>query len=571
MKRTVLLLTVVFFSCNRDFLEKPPGVDITEDVIFSDMTQTETFVAATYQSSIPNGYPMSGALERRLNGGILAAACDEGEMANTWSNAQGWNSGIIPNNNILWDEDERVNSRWQAIRKCNILLERVDGVPNATDAFKKQVKGEAYFLRALLYFETVKRYGGVPIVDKRLNAEDEILIPRSPLETCIDFIISDCDAAIGLLPPAQPSAMQGRATTGAALALKSRTLLYAASPLFNTATPYIDFGANNPLICYGNYDQNRWKKAADAAKATLDWAMANGCALVEEYGADRNYEMMWTQPDNREIILASKAYGAWGRGGRPMAVLMPNWAGSSWQDGGVSVPFNFVRHYEKKDGTPQQWNMAGGNDLLQKYSELDPRFRQTIVSHGDTWNNAVGKISLSGPPHSNHCRGGHWMIKSIPRDILPTGSSSFVINWMVFRLGEIYLNYAEALNEAENTPPAEAYDAVDEIRRRVDMPPLPRGLSKEAFRERVRNERAVELAFEEHRFWDIRRWLIAGNEGVMTGPFYGLKITPAAGNPAEAAYLPVVFENRVWNDKAYLHPFTPGEIFKGYLVQNPGW
>lgn len=571
MKRTILFLSVIFLSCNKDFLEKPPGVDITEDVIFSGMTQTETFVAGTYQASIPNGYPLSGALERRLNGGILAAACDEGDMANTWTNAQGWNTGVIPNNNIIWDEDERVNSRWQAIRRCNILLERTDGVPGATEEFKKQVKGEAYFMRALLYFETVKRYGGVPIVDKRLNADDEILIPRSSLEECFDFIIKDCDAALDLLPSAQAAAMLGRATKGAVLALRSRTLLYAASPIFNTATPYIDFGANNKLICYGNYDATRWQKAADAAKATLDWAAANGLALVKEYGAARNYEMMWTQPDNKEVILASKAYGGWGRGARPFQVILPSWAGTSWQDGGVSVPLNFVKYYEKKDGTPQDWNPAGGNDLLKKYSELDPRFSQTIVAHGAVWNNAVGKISLYGAPHNTYCRGGHWMLKGIPRDLPPTGTPTFIINWVVFRLGEVYLSYAEALNEAGNTPPEEAYAAVDEVRKRVDMPALPRGLTKEEFRKRVRNERTVELAFEEHRFWDIRRWLIAGEEGVMKGAFYGLKITAIPGNTTESAYLPVVFENRVWNNRQYLHPFPSGEIFKGYLVQNPGW
>jgi starch-binding outer membrane protein, SusD/RagB family len=564
-------LTLLFISCNRDFLEKPPGVEITEDVIFSNMAQTETFVAATYQASVPNGYPLSGALERRLNGGILAAACDEGDMANTWTNAQGWNKGSIPNNNIIWDEDERVTSRWQAVRKCNILLERVDGVPGATDEFKKQVRGEALFMRALLYFETVKRYGGVPIVSKRLQPDDEILIPRSQLDSCIDFIIKDCDDAVNLLPPSQPAAMRGRATKGAALALKARTLLYAASPLFNTATPYIDFGNNNKLICYGNYDKNRWKQAADAAKATIDWASGSGCTLVKQYGIDQNYETMWTQPDNEEIILASKAYGAWGRATRPMQVILPSWAGTSWQDGGVSVPFNFVKFYEKKDGTPQQWNMNGGNDLIAKYNELDPRFKQTIAAHGDTWNSSVGKISLITAPMNTYCRGGHWMRKTIPRQLSRTGSDTYVINWIVFRLGEVYLNYAEALNEFNDAPPEEAYAAVDEVRKRADMPALPRGLTKEQFRQRVRNERAVELAFEEHRFWDIRRWLIANEEGVMKGAFYGLTITAVAGNANEAAYKPVVFENRVWNDRQYLHPFPSGEIFKGYLVQNPGW
>src|ERR1700754_5062773 len=233
MKKILFFLAIILVSCNKHFLEKPPSVDITEDVIFSSMAQAETFIASSYQVSIPNGYPMSPATERRLNGGILASACDEGKMANTWSNALNWNTGNIPNNNIIWDEDERVDSRWQAIRKTNILLERINGVPDATEDYKKQVRGEAHFLRGLLYFETVKRYGGVPLVDERLNADDPLLKPRNTLEECFSFIVKDCDSAIALLPATQPSSLRGRATVGAALALKTRALLYAASPLFN--------------------------------------------------------------------------------------------------------------------------------------------------------------------------------------------------------------------------------------------------------------------------------------------------------------------------------------------------
>lgn len=568
----VFYLSVFVLSGCKDYLEAPPGVEITEDVIFSSVNQTETFVASTYRESVPNGYPMREATERRLTGAILAAASDEGEMANTWSNAQNWNSGTIANNNIINDEDERVNSRWLALRKCNIILERIGSVPDATEAYKNQVKGEALFLRALLYFETVKRYGGVPIVDKRFNLTDNLLLPRNTFEECINFIKADCDAAIALLPPNQPSNMRGRATKGAALALKARTLLYAASPLFNAVTPYLDFGANNKMICYGNYDQNRWRDAANAAKETLDWAAASGCTLVDNFTSDTNYERMWTDPDNAEIILASKAHPAWGRSDRNIMIITPAWAGSGWQDGGMSVPFNFVKFYEKKaDGTKQTWNMNGGNDLLQKYAELDPRFNQSVTAHGAVWNNAIGKISLYAAPHNTYCRGGHWMRKLIPRGILPTGSATFVINWMVFRLGEVYLNYAESLNEAAEAPSSEAYAAVNKVRNRSGMPNLPANLTKEEFRARVRNERAVELAFEEHRFWDIRRWKIAGEEGIMKGAFYGLKITPAPGNPAESRYEPVVFETRVWNDKQYLHPFPDLEIFKGYLAQNPGW
>lgn len=571
MKKYLILLcglwaAVSLSSCN-DFLEKPPGVDVTEDTIFSNVNQVETFVAGTYQIAIPIAYPMNSATERGLNGSIHAAACDEGEAVPTWSNAHSWNNGVIGPNTIHWDEDPRYHLRWRAVRNCNILLERIGLVSGAPQSYKDQVRGEALFLRALQYFEAVKRYGGVPVIDRRLGSADEILLPRNTLKECMDFIVADCDEAAGLLPPFQPSHMRGRATRGAALALKSRALLYAASPLFNTAAPYLDLGDSNQLICYGNHDQTRWQKAADAAKAVLDWAASAGCSLVNQYGPDQNYEMVWTLPDNPEIILANKQFDAWTRWTRAFQVLLPGWAGG-WGDGGVTVPLNFVKLYEKKDGTKQHWDMNGGDDLLQKYAELDPRFNQTITAHGAEWNAELGKVSLYGPPHTTFCKGGHWMRKLIPRNLL-LNTGSVNANWIVLRLGEVYLNYAEALNEAGG-PVEEAYQAIDIIRERSGMPKLPRGLSQEAFRERVRNERAVELAFEEHRLWDIRRWMIAGQEGVMKGTFYGITVTPA-GEGGEARYQPVVFENRVWHDKMYLHPFLAGEVFKGYLVQNPGW
>src|SRR5690606_3445621 len=176
-----------------------------------------------------------------------------------------------------------------------------------------------------------------------------------------------------------------------------------------------------------------------------------------------------------------------------------------------------------------------------------------------------------GSAHRNFCLGSHWMRKLIPRTLIFSGANAPVMNWIVFRLAEMYLNYAEAVNEANNGPTEEAYLAVDAIRARSGLPALPRGLSQDEFRERVRRERAVELAFEDHRFWDIRRWKIADEEGVMKGKFYGLSITPLKDGTGEFRYVPYVFEERIWNDKMYLHPFYIEEMYKGYLVQNPGW
>jgi hypothetical protein len=143
--------------------------------------------------------------------------------------------------------------------------------------------------------------------------------------------------------------------------------------------------------------------------------------------------------------------------------------------------------------------------------------------------------------------------------------------WIVFRVAELYLNYAEALNEYYDNPPQEAFDAVAKVRNRSGMPGFPATLSKEEFRKKLRNERAVELAFEDHRFWDIRRWMIAEDEGVMRGKMYGLKISSIGGSKTHVHYEPYVFENRSWSRRSYLHGIMQNEVDKGYLIQNPGW
>lgn len=576
MKRIAsILLKVVlcslFVACKEDFLDKPPSVDITEDVIFQDQDQTLTFVAGTYRIGVPLGYPVDYGINMGVYGAVRGAICDEAEAGPPWTSAHNWNNASVNAATITTDEDDRFDLRWQAIRRCNVLIERIQDVPNASQEFKDQVEGEARFLRALQYFETVKRYGGIPIVDRRLNPSDELLLERNTLEECIDFIVADCDAAISLLPATVPANMRGRATKGAALALKSRTLLYAASPLFNSATPYLDFGDNNNLICYGNYDQQRWQKAADAAKATLDWAASAGCKLLDRYGPDQNYVMITEEQDNEEIILANQSFNGWTRWDQVYGIIMPRFAGG-YSNGGMSVPLNFVKFYQKADGTDQDWKMEGGDNLLQMYDELEPRFKQTIAYHQSVWNNELGIVNLAdGSAHRNFCAGSHWMRKLIPHSLIFNGSNAPVMNWIVFRLAEFYLNYAEAVNEANNGPTEEAYLAVDAVRARSGMPPVPRGLTQEEFRQSVRRERGVELAFEDHRFFDIRRWKIANEEGVMKGKFYGLHITPVGGGSPEFNYEPYVFEERIWNDRMYLHPFKIEEIYKGYLAQNPGW
>ena len=264
------------------------------------------------------------------------------------------------------------------------------------------------------------------------------------------------------------------------------------------------------------------------------------------------------------------------------SIAPPNiYAGNAGQSG-ITVTLNHVRKYEDKDGNAVEWN--GGDDLQTKMASLDPRFAASIVGNGGRWNDEFPEVWIYGNPNSgadcghdaSTCYGGFWLHKLYPSVINNTTVWSYTPNSTLFQLNEIYLNYAEAMNEAYG-PDADpegygltARQAVNIIRSRVDMPDVVAS-GQDEFREKVRHERDIELAFDNHRFWDIRRWMIAEEEGVMQGNMWGIQVSRIEGNDSEYHYEPYVFETRNWNRRGYLHPFSTAEINKGYLVQNPGY
>ena len=576
-----IMLAALTTACS-DFLETPPSVELDEDKVFADRTLAEKYLTGIYAQGLPLGFNASTSnTDRRLgSSSTLGSACDEAEDVAVWAKGNSsWNVDNHNNNSIDWDEDSRFYQRWSVLRVCNRILQNVHKVPyDAGDPdFNKRAKGEAYFMRAMLLWEGTYRYGGMPIIRDVLEAADFALHPRNSFAECVDSILVDCDRAAAILPDYYTDDTKvGRATRVAALALKSRVLLYVASPLFNTATPYMPFPGHEDLICYGNYDNERWKKAADAAREALNTATATGhYALLNTGNPDQDYENVWAEPDNVEIILANKKYRNLKVSRLPLVANLPVWAmNKSWGDGGLYVTFNFVKYYEKKDGTPADWNPAGGNNLMDIYNTLDPRFKQTVAYHGSSWNNEITFIDfLPGGAHrSSTDKTRHLLHKWAPRTLRVTPPLNSVnVDWINFRMAELYLNLAEALNEYADTPPAEAFDAVNKVRQRAGMPNFPSTLTKEQFREKLRNERAVELAFEDHRFWDIRRWMIAENEGVMQGKMYGLNISSPDGNKSHVHYEPYVFETRSWSRHSYLHPLKQLEVDKGQLLQNPGW
>lgn len=581
MKNLIYLCFLgVFFllitpSC-RDFLEKAPGVDITEDTIFSSSKQFEYFMNGTYWWGVMSDMPYFDT--RAKFDGVTGTAADE-SINNTYTwyyPALVWNTANMNPTGNRYTGDSRWQTYWNAIRRCNIILERIDDAvfidisTSAASELKKRSKGEAHLIRALQYLDLFKMYGGVPILDHRLLSSENLSIPRATLQKTFDFILADCEAAILLLPKPTEIAnnQRGRLSNVAAMCVKAKLMLYAASPLSNTATPYLDLGSNNNLIIFGNYDKERWKLAADAAKEVIDEAERTGISLVKnktiiENGESKEipYRYMWETVDNEEVILADQPYTVRLLGHGPWQFYCPSTLGGS---GGQYMTFNFLQKYTKADGTAQNWGTSG-NDFMKKIKEMEPRFQQTVAYNGSYWTQDYPSLDCTtGGRHSNET--GLIIHKPLPYSISST--LGIIPKGVIYRLAEIYLMYAEALNEYYDTPPADAYKYVNLVRDRVKLPPLPDNMSKIDFRKKVRDERALELCNEGQRLWDILRWMIAEEDGVMNGNMYGFKLNKTA---SEVSYEVYVATTRTFKRRMYRLPFLQNEVDKGYLIQNPGF
>ncbi|WPR77657.1 RagB/SusD family nutrient uptake outer membrane protein [Algoriphagus sp. NG3] len=569
LTRPILGLSILLMSCDNEFLGKPESNDVTVEDIFSERATAESFLWESYRTNMPLGFPIDWGLHNGMYASMVMAASDEGDVYDTWPSSNDHNTGVWgPTGN----REDDFGTHYKGIRNANIFLENIDMVENIPQAEKDQMKAEAKVLRALQHHELMKRYGAIPIVDHVLTSSGEIMLPRNTYQEVVDFIVWSCDEAAALLPDSYPSSFNGRITKGVALALKGRVLLYAASPLHNTTTPYLP--ESPELTGYGNYDEGRWMSAANANKAVLDWAASAGVSLVNSSDDPAvNYQIAVEAQGNSEMLLYNQSNGWWGAWD-PMfqQFVMPRGIYGGWYGHGVTL--QHAQKYHTVDGTDQEWAEEGPrSEFLEKMQAMEPRFQYSVFYSGSKWNDEIGvrnfyKNSNGSWSDGAPVNGVGYMRKFLGRANWNGGQ----FNWIVFRLAEFYLNYAEALNETSPLDPA-AFDALNAIRQRGGLDPIsvndPRYDTQEKLREAIRRERAVELAFEEHRFFDVRRWRIAGEEGVMKGQMWGLNIYQLTDN--EYVYRKEPFESRVWDDRMYLYPLPQSEIDKGYLVQNPGW
>ena len=577
MKKLIIIYIGVFLlsfsSCKKNPLDITPNGRITLSEVFSDPERPEAFLNTVY-GYIPAYY--IGYNEWSFLAGVTDEAQDA-EVGNQPGIAANWITGSLtpsynPLSNGYFPNSDHYPAFWSGISYANIFLANIDNANIPDPLLKSRLKAEAQLLRAFFYLELVKQYGPMPVVNKPFdNLFDYTSLKRGSFQDNTNFIVKDCDDAIA--NPNIPIRTtidneRVRFSKAVAYAIKSEVLLYNASPLWNPAG-----------------DATKWKAASTASKEALDALTAGGqYQLADDYG---NYFLnnadFTVSPRDKETIyeirsafpgsvmnLPSKG-GIWKLGVCPSQELV-----DSYDMQATGEPA--ITGYMDDDHLQPIINPASGYDESNPYAGRDPRFYATVWFNGALYDNINGQIHtvatysggadqlIKSPPNRTNTHTGYYLRKFLnPK--LPTGQEQ-VSGWKKYRLAKIYLNLAEAENEA-NGPTSIALDAVNTIRRRAKMPDLP-ATSKEEFRERIHRERRVELVIEEDRFWDVRRWKILDKTDKLVTGMEAIK------NPDDSfKYQRFVTERRnAWQDKYRIFPIpiVDASIIPDFAKnQNPGW
>lgn len=538
-----LSIAVCSFSCSRT-LETKPLERHTRDFTFDSQDSVGTYAIRFLRnvySSLPEGF-------NDIDGDMLATMTDDA-IPSSQTNAA-WrvvSGGYTP----FFSPDDDWGAMYQAIRKATICYTNIGVVPFQDVPSRHYYKAEARFLRAFFYFQLVKRYGGVPLLgDSVRDINDNLEIPRSSFSECINYIVSECNASAPFLRPDPVTGSNiGHASQGAAMALKAKALLFAASPL------------NNP-----DNDPDLWKKAADAAKAVID---------LQVFHLEPSFDDVFLTVPNSEIIFTRHI----DPGSSVEEANGPVGYASAGGNGRTSPTQELVDAFNMKNGLPIT-DPVSGYDPNNPYANRDPRFYSTILYNGAQWLGRPVEIFEGGrdKPGSSiiQTQTGYYLRKFMGHFENEPKYSDHPRDFIYMRYAGILLDYAEALNEYEG-PVQEVYDQLIAIRKRAGieagidgMYGLRPSMTKDEMRQAIHHERRIELAFEEQRFWDIRRWKIAGE--VYTRPLHGMKISVYQAT-GELTYQAVPVVTPVFlAPKMYHYPIQYNIIIKNdNLVQNSGW
>lgn len=572
----IFLLALSITACNKtDFLDATgESLEVLDRAkTFSDSVRTMQFLTGIYEDLSYNFQLPGGS-----NNADFSKMCDEAEGKFP---AGGNFDKVITQGTFASNFYGGISNQWAKyyadINNANVFLAEVDGSPLSASQ-KARTKAEARFLRAFYYHMLLKYFGGIPILgDQAYTTKEEATTKRNTYAECVDYIVSELDELATILPASYTGLNFGRITRGACLALKSRVLLFAASPLYNGGST----AANQELkelTAYPTFDQNRWELARTAALEVMNTGLYSLNVDNDTRPGNGFYKVFITRVNN-ELILP-----------RPLPTGKQLETAHNPRSRGGS---NFF-HYPTQnlvDMFPMQNGLAitdpaSGYNASNPYVNRDPRLGYTVIYNESLYylqserklapvytyvgsgNDAIVAVSSNTATIT-----GYYVRKMCDEQAAVTGGSNVDRSLPIIRYGEILLNYAEASNETGRID--DALGALKQIRERAGILPgagnrygLPSAPSKEALRNIIMNERAIELAFEQHRFWDLRRWKTG--EPLLDGKYVqGMRITKSGNN---YTYNRINVRTRYFKELYYYFPISLSDVvINPNLLQNPGY
>jgi hypothetical protein len=560
-------------------LNKAPLTEISEENLWTDPALVQAFVNSRY-NQIGHGWTES----------MQSSVVDETEL--TWLRgcevtnfARITPSDLGRMNGGWWGWDNRAwDTKWKNISNCNIFFERIDEVPFADEKLKDRLKGEVRFIRVFEYNDLVTRWGGVPLITNSYTIDDVDEIKnqvRASYEDCVKFMVDELDDAAKELPATHSGDNYGRATSVAALALKSRILLYAASDLMNVDVKMPEVGYTSP-------DSKRWEKAAQAADDALKAALENGYSLYKQLSDPAaNYQKIFLDNTSANTEMIFARMGTASNLGENLSSLEQYNFSNGFGGWGGNCPLQeLVDDYEVvNDGVASRFNWNNAGQAADPYINRDPRFYASILYDGAPWKERTleiywdvdtsgketggGRDSKYGIDDWNTSPTGYNMKKFMDESYVGNSWNFSAKNWIWLRVAELYLNKAEALYHTGDE--AGARNAVNEIRDRAQMPHITS--SGAQLLEDIKHERRIELVFEEHRYFDVRRWKEGSKYLGRTVHAITVKKYPDGHKTYEVTPLRSdVGGARLFDNKMYWLPILKSEIDKNpNLKQNPDY
>lgn len=600
-----LAVTMMSSTSCEEFLNEAPNSDQPKEYIFEDYLRAQRYLDMIYYYMNANWV---GDGKFGGNYGMLESATDMSEYTADYGVPnKSFNIGNWKHSSADYEVGDTWFRDYKQIRKCWMMLDNFDNpgnFNNEPEGRKPLMKGECHFMLAYYYFELYKRYGGVPLVKQVLDLESDYKIPRSTEAEVVEFILSELALSESLVPDEWPSEDYGRVTKAWCKALRSRVTLYDASPLHNP-----------------NGDKAKWQKAIDAAKDCLQY-----CATTGYHTLYHDYQniFMRTTPDKVSEIIVFKRAGTYNTTFNSKLVHYEQATPGDdfWGYASNAPSQNLVDRYPvivfDADGNAigtEQFDWNNPKHVENIYKNRDPRFYYTILYNGrtyihreiQTWKDGTTYGADRDPKNQLYSKTGYYLRKFWPRECKDKNMpGSQKVYGFYIRLAEIYLNYAEAMNELYGPDDPQDYisaiEATNKLRERLvcpaseditssspysyvkverdenpDFPVLPNGmpgirtgLSKEEAREAIHNERAIEFAFEDQYFYDILRWK-EGDKHIGT-TVYKCEITKNTTGEQPYSYKKEQLETRPFDaTRMYYYPIPQSEVYNLNIDQNIGW